>query len=407
VSGTPAYMAPEQLEGKTLTPATDVYALGVVLYEMVTRARPFEGGSAFSVAAQRLTRDPVPPSRHAPGLDPLWESVILRCLARDPSSRYARATQVLEDLQRGSREATRTFRSTAPVAPGPATAPRPASAPGRGSAYALAALVATLCYGAVLFAVRTGFFFFVPTGRYLASAGWPQLAPLVLLAVAPVRRGLFQVFVWADGRLRRAGLGGALLLAAAAAASGLALKPGVDLQREEQSVDAEDQGGLRFDEVTAPSVRGDTLCHAADERRDPDRQCDAAVPDSGHLRLRVRLGWNQVVAPRMFLEAGPAGATAFARVRLDRRLGFGSAGIRNVGSTLELAGTSGQPLAGSFELRVVLRQLPGEAAVPQLRLTLTGDTEGTHAQRRLERCWTVAEGGTVGPCRDPAARGGR
>jgi serine/threonine protein kinase len=80
VLGTPAYMAPEQLEGKVPTPATDIYALGLVLYEMVTGQRAFVGDTLFQIAIQRLQGEPTAPSVHLPGLDPLWEYTILRCL---------------------------------------------------------------------------------------------------------------------------------------------------------------------------------------------------------------------------------------------------------------------------------------------------------------------------------------
>lgn len=98
ILGTPAYMAPEQVEGKPVSPRTDIYALGIVIYEMVTGKRPFAGENEFSTAVQRLKAPPPPPRLHRADLDPRWEAVILRCLERDPERRFASATDVARAL---------------------------------------------------------------------------------------------------------------------------------------------------------------------------------------------------------------------------------------------------------------------------------------------------------------------
>ena len=104
--GTPAFMAPEQFEGGEITPATDVYALGVVIFQMVTGALPFTGDTPYSVAAQRLQRKAPSPRRYLPELDRRWEGVILRCLERDPVDRFESPSEVAEAL-RGERRARR------------------------------------------------------------------------------------------------------------------------------------------------------------------------------------------------------------------------------------------------------------------------------------------------------------
>ena len=114
ISGTPAYMAPEQLEGGPVTPATDVYALGVVLYEMVTGALPFVGETPLKMAIKRLHVPPPSPRVHVADLEPRWETTILRCLARRPEERFARAGDVVSALE-GERVESGVAPRSAPV----------------------------------------------------------------------------------------------------------------------------------------------------------------------------------------------------------------------------------------------------------------------------------------------------
>ncbi|MBV9301283.1 MAG: tetratricopeptide repeat protein [Acidobacteriaceae bacterium] len=97
--GTPAYMSPEQVEGKELTPASDVYSLGLVLYQMVTGTRAFEAATPLSMAVRRTKEDPAPPRTLVPDLDRRWEAVILRCLAREPKARFQTGDEVAEVLR--------------------------------------------------------------------------------------------------------------------------------------------------------------------------------------------------------------------------------------------------------------------------------------------------------------------
>jgi tetratricopeptide (TPR) repeat protein len=107
--GTPAYMAPEQLTHGELTPATDVYALGLVMFEMLTGKRPFQGDTPLDSAMKRLTEAPPPPDRLVPGFDPQWGVVILRCLEREPAKRYQRPDDVIRALTPGAGSPTETM----------------------------------------------------------------------------------------------------------------------------------------------------------------------------------------------------------------------------------------------------------------------------------------------------------
>ena len=97
--GSPAYMAPEQVEGLELTREADIYALGIVLFEMRTGALPFSGATPMSVAVKRLTEPPPVPSAVNPAIEPAWERTILRCLARAPGERFASAEAVVAALE--------------------------------------------------------------------------------------------------------------------------------------------------------------------------------------------------------------------------------------------------------------------------------------------------------------------
>lgn len=98
VMGSPAYMAPEQVSGQEVTPAADLYALGVILFQALTGHLPFSGDSPIAIAVQKLQEDPPSPARWIPDLDPTWRRVIRRCLEREPQGRFQSAGAVLAEL---------------------------------------------------------------------------------------------------------------------------------------------------------------------------------------------------------------------------------------------------------------------------------------------------------------------
>jgi serine/threonine-protein kinase len=103
--GTVQYYAPEQAQGEIVSPAADVYALGIVMYEMVTGRTPFDGENAVAVAMQHIQDAPTPPSHLNPNLPPALEEIILRCLEKVPEMRFrdgselARALELLADSE--------------------------------------------------------------------------------------------------------------------------------------------------------------------------------------------------------------------------------------------------------------------------------------------------------------------
>ena len=101
VSGTPAYMAPEQLAGKGASIRSDIYALGLVLYELSTGKKAFDAASLDDLRRKHTEGTPTAPSAVAPGFDPAVERVILRCLEKDPAQRPSSVAQVAAALPGG------------------------------------------------------------------------------------------------------------------------------------------------------------------------------------------------------------------------------------------------------------------------------------------------------------------
>jgi serine/threonine protein kinase len=128
--GTPNYMAPEQIQGKEIDHRADLFALGVVLYEMLTRHKPFQGEN-LTVVSHRIVYDHfTPPKEYAKDLPPGVEQVLDRALDKDPNRRYQRAKDMADDLRRmltAARDDLNETLSIASWAPGtgPASHPTP------------------------------------------------------------------------------------------------------------------------------------------------------------------------------------------------------------------------------------------------------------------------------------------
>ncbi len=100
IVGTPEYMAPEQFEGGAISPATDIYALGIVFYEMITGVHPYSGPTPIAAAIRRA-RHPASPSTVAAKVPPQWDRVIECCLEYEPAQRFQSAEEVTDALRPG------------------------------------------------------------------------------------------------------------------------------------------------------------------------------------------------------------------------------------------------------------------------------------------------------------------
>ena len=141
--GTPNYMAPEQIQGKEIDHRADLFALGVVLYEMLTRHKPFQGEN-LTVVSHRIVYDHfTPPKEYARDLPPGVEQVLDRALDKDPARRYQRAKDMADDLRRMLSAARDDLNETLSIASwAPGTHPAHAAAPGDATAVSPAAAAA-------------------------------------------------------------------------------------------------------------------------------------------------------------------------------------------------------------------------------------------------------------------------
>jgi eukaryotic-like serine/threonine-protein kinase len=112
IMGTAQYLSPEQAQGHAVSESSDLYAVGVVLYELLTGSVPFEGESAVTVALKQVSMEPTPPSRRNPEVGPALDAVVMRSLAKEPTQRFASADEFIAALQQ-AREG---------IAPAPITA---------------------------------------------------------------------------------------------------------------------------------------------------------------------------------------------------------------------------------------------------------------------------------------------
>ena len=119
IMGTAQYLSPEQAQGLPVSAASDLYSIGVILYELLTGVVPFEGETAVAIAFKQVSAEPRPPSMVNPALPVALDAVVLRALAKDPAQRYADAEAFITALQRERRALPESLGAAAAAPPGP------------------------------------------------------------------------------------------------------------------------------------------------------------------------------------------------------------------------------------------------------------------------------------------------
>jgi eukaryotic-like serine/threonine-protein kinase len=99
IMGTAQYLSPEQAQGLAVTAASDLYAIGIILYELLTGRVPFDGETAVSIALQQVTAEPIPPSQLNPAVPAALDAIVLCALAKDPAQRFADADAFIAALE--------------------------------------------------------------------------------------------------------------------------------------------------------------------------------------------------------------------------------------------------------------------------------------------------------------------
>jgi hypothetical protein len=203
VVGTPAYMSPEQLNGKAVDGRSDLFSLGVIAYWLLTGVKPFDGDTLTEICVQVVTKDPAPPSQVTPGISQDHDYVLSRALAKDPALRYQRGSEFaadLEDLRAVNKPRSRAPQEKTQIAPRidrtmqlpantaiampVAVAPKGLNRRRKLLIYALAAIILLLA------------------GAWLLAANFNGSKPATLQIVGqyPFHRG--EIYIWVDGDLR-------------------------------------------------------------------------------------------------------------------------------------------------------------------------------------------------------------
>jgi hypothetical protein len=212
VMGTPAYMSPEQLNGKPVDGRSDLFSLGVITYWLVTGVKPFDGDTLTEICVQVVTKDPTPPSQIKPGIGPDFDYVLSRALQKDPAMRYQRCSELaadLEDLREGKtprsitqQDKTRVLSQVEKTMAMQAIHTGASAATAKSVAMDLHATPVRMSGQKKLFLYMFAAIFLLLAGAGLLAVSFSRSMPATLQIVGqyPFRSG--EIYIWVDGDLR-------------------------------------------------------------------------------------------------------------------------------------------------------------------------------------------------------------
>jgi hypothetical protein len=208
VVGTPAYMSPEQLNGKAVDGRSDLFSLGVIAYWLVTGVKPFDGDTLTEICVQVVTRDPVPPSEITADLNIDFDYVLSRALAKDPAMRYQSGSEMaadMDDLGAGRKPRSIAQSAKTQVVPqiGATGALQATSATGVAIARDPQAMAVRNTAGRrrlLVSLAAAAFLLFAVAGLLAVTFGRSKPATLQIMGQYPFHSG--EIYIWVDGDLR-------------------------------------------------------------------------------------------------------------------------------------------------------------------------------------------------------------
>jgi beta-lactam-binding protein with PASTA domain len=380
IMGTAQYLSPEQAQGHAVKETSDLYAVGVVLYELLTGSVPFEGESAVSIALKQVSVEPIPPSRLNPEVGPALDAVVMRALAKDPSARFASADEFIAALQQ-AREGIAPAPAPAPngppdtaaalLVPPPASGDQspPAAARRRRRALWAAAGVAAL---AIIAALVLLFLLPPDAGRVTVPdlAGETQSA-----AVASLKReGLVPVSSLAANARVPSGLvvgttpprgtvvkkGSRVSLVVSSGPGVLAL-PNVNNKKRDEAVKILRENGFQ---PTVQSQSSDTVAKGVVTSTDPAAGIEVQV--GSPVTVFVSSGPQEVSVPGVTGESQAAATATLAAAGLKVIASKREVGEPAAGTVISQSPSAGSQLKVGGQVAIVVAQALNQIAVPSV-----------------------------------------
>jgi serine/threonine-protein kinase len=393
IMGTAQYLSPEQAQGHAVSAQSDLYSIGVVLYEMLTGRVPFEGESAVTIALKQVTEAPVPPSALNPAVPPALEAVVLRVLAKDPAARFASADEFIAALEAAGQGIAPPPTASTSIVPPPITSShavpaaasyaRPAEAyddDGPGRRWWIFAILAVLIVGALLAALlvsRTKQVTVpvvvgqdqVTAKAELTDAGFSVDTKVRVTDSAPKGQVLAQDPSGGDKADK-----GSVVTLTIADGPGTVTIPTVDGEQGSEAHKRLAKLGLK---VKDKDVASDTAAKGIALRTSPP--ANTPVKKGSSVTLFISSGAEQVTVPNLTGKSEADARTALAAIGLTATVTQKDDDTADPGTVLSQTPASDQKVDKGTSVALVVARQPSQTSVPNV-LGQDGDAAQTTIQ---------------------------